>query len=270
MINLRSLMDLLPYYFKEQDTYKVNGKGLLERYLDIFGAYFDNQVVRDISTLDDVIDIDKTPEVYLGYLWEFLGSMPYANPRAIDPDKWKQYFNGFNSDSTIESLSRLWLYRKDYDGDHYTLTPDQVRSLVKYSIALFSIRGTKKFFEVFLRLYGFEAKISNGSTYPKITLEEDDDSDYWGEDVDYWGTDDDYWGSTDSLFDIKTEPTKIDSEWLNLDTDTVDDHTNCTRLVNVNFRLNSDYVYNVSSNEFKRLQDRMFNLIIYFTRRILD
>ena len=164
MINLRSLMDLLPYYFKEQDTYKVNGKGLLERYLDIFGAYFDNQVVRDISTLDDVIDIDKTPEVYLGYLWEFLGSMPYANPRAIDPDKWKQYFNGFNSDSTIESLSRLWLYRKDYDGDHYTLTPDQVRSLVKYSIALFSIRGTKKFFEVFLRLYGFEAKISNGST----------------------------------------------------------------------------------------------------------
>ena len=264
MINLRSLMDLLPYYFKEQDTYKVNGKGLLERYLDIFGAYFDNQVVRDISTLDDVIDIDKTPEVYLGYLWEFLGSMPYANPRAIDPDKWKQYFNGFNSDSTIESLSRLWLYRKDYDGDHYTLTPDQVRSLVKYSIALFSIRGTKKFFEVFLRLYGFEAKISNGSTYPKITLEEDDDSDYWGEDVDYWGTDDDYWGSTDSLFDIKTEPTKIDSEWLNLDTDTVDNHTNCTRLVNVNFRLKSDYVYNVSSNEFKRLQDRMFNLIDMF------
>lgn len=264
MINLRSLMDLLPYYFKEQDTYKVNGKGLLERYLDIFGAYFDNQVVRDISTLDDVIDIDKTPQVYLGYLWEFLGSMPYANPIAIDPDKWKQYFNGFNSDSTIESLSRLWLYRKDYDGDHYTLTPDQVRSLVKYSIALFSIRGTKKFFEVFLRLYGFEAKVSNGSTYPKITLEEDDDSDYWGEDVDYWGTDDDYWGSTDSLFDIKTEPTKIDSEWLNLDTDTVDNHTNCTRLVNVNFRLKSDYVYNVSSNEFKRLQDRMFNLINMF------
>lgn len=264
MINLRSLMDLLPYYFKEQDTYKVNGKGLLERYLDIFGAYFDNQVVRDISTLDDVIDIDKTPEVYLGYLWEFLGSMPYANPRAIDPDKWKQYFNGFNSDSTIQSLSKLWLYRKDFDGDHYTLTTDQVRALVKYSIALFSIRGTRKFFEVLLRLYGFEATISNGSTYPKITLEEDDDSDYWGEDVDYWGTDDDYWGSTDSLFDIKTEPTKIDSEWLNLDTDTVDDHTNCTRLVNVNFRLKSDYVYNVSSNEFKRLQDRMFNLINMF------
>lgn len=263
MINLRSLMDLLPYYFKEQDTYKVNGKGLLERYLDIFGAYFDNQVVRDISTLDDVIDIDKTPEVYLGYLWEFLGSMPYANPKAIDPDKWKQYFNGFDSDSTIESLSKLWLYRKDQDGDHYTLTPDQVRSLIKYSIALFSIRGTKIFFEILLRLYGFEANISNGSTYPKITLE-DDDSDYWGSDVDYWGTDDDYFGSTDSLFDIKTESTKIDSEWLNLDTDTVDNHTNCTRLVNVNFRLKSDYVYNVSSNEFKRLQDRMFNLINMF------
>ena len=257
-------MDLLPYYFKEQDTYKVNGKGLLERYLDIFGTYFDNQVVKDISTLDDIIDIDKTPEVYLGYLWEFLGSMPYANPKAIDPDKWKQYFNGFKSDSTIESLSRLWLYRKDSDGDHYTLTPDQIRSLVKYSIALFSIRGTKKFFEVLLRLYGFEANISNGSTYPKITSEDDDDSDYWGSDVDYFGTDDDYAGSIDSLFNIKTEPTKLDSEWLNLDTDTIDNHTNCTRLVNVNFRLKSSYVYDVSSNEFNRLQDRMFNLINMF------
>ena len=264
MINLRSLMDLLPYYFREQDTYKVNGKGLLERYLDIFGAYFDNQVVRDISTLDDVIDIDKTPEVYLGYLWEFLGSMPYANPRAIDPDKWKQYFNGFNSDSTIQSLSKLWLYRKDSDGDHYTLTTDQVRALVKYSIALFSIRGTRKFFEVLLRLYGFEATISNGSTYPNITVEDDDDSDYYGTDDDYYGTDEDYAGSTDSLFDIKTESTKLDSEWLNLDTDTTDNQTNCTRIVNVNFRLKSSYVYNVSSNEFKRLQDRMFNLIDMF------
>lgn len=264
MINLRSLMDLLPYYFREQDTYKVNGKGLLERYLDIFGAYFDNQVVKNIDTLDDVIDFDNTPEVYLGYLWEFLGSMPYANPTAIDPDKWKQYFNGFNDDTTIEALSKLWIYRKDSDNDHYNLSLDQIRALVKYSIALFSIRGTKKFFEVFLRLYGFEVTINNGSTYPKITVEDDDDSDYWGSDQDYWGIDDDYAGSTDSLFDSKTEITKIDSEWMNLDVDTIDDHSNCTRLVNVNFRLKSDYVYNVSSNEFKRLQDRMFNLINMF------
>lgn len=264
MINLRSLMDLLPYYFKEQDTYKVNGKGLLERYLDIFGTYFDSRVVGDISTLDDIIDVDKTPEVYLGYLWEFLGSMPYANPKAIDPEKWKQYFNGFDSDSTIQSLSRLWLYRKDYDGDHYNLSVDKVRALVKYSIALFSIRGTKKFFEVLLRVYGFDVIIENGSTYPKINVEDDDDSDYYGTDLDYWGTDDDYFGSPDSLFNLRTEKTKLDSEWLNLDTDTTDNHTNCTRIVNVKFTLISHYPYVKNSNEFRRLQDRMFNLLNSF------
>lgn len=264
MVNLRSLMDLLPYYFREQDTYKVDGKGLLERYLDIFGAYFDNDIVKNIDTLDDIIDIDKTPEIYLGYLWEFLGSMPYANPKAIDPDKWKQYFNGFYNNSTIESLSRLWVYRKDYDNDHYNLDINQVRSLVKYSVALFSIRGTKRFFEVLLRLYGFEVTISMGSTYPKTTVEDDDDSDYWGSDTDYYGTDDDYAGSVDSLFDNKTEVTKLDSEWLNLDEGTLDKYTNCNVLVNVNFRLKSDYTYTTRSNEFKRLNDRMFNLINTF------
>ena len=264
MINLRSLMDLLPYYFREQDTYKVNGKGILERYLEIFKDYFDNQIINNIKTLDDIIDFDKTPEIYLGYLWEFLGSMPYANPKAIDPKKWKQYFNGFDNDSTIQALSKLWVYRKDSDSDHYNLDLDQVRALVKYSVALFSIRGTKKFFEVLLRMYGFDVTISNGSTYPITTSEDDDDHDYWGSDTDYWGTNDDYAGSIDSLFNIKTENTKLDSEWLNLDEGTIDNHVNCNKLVNVNFRLRSDYVYNVSSNEFKRLHDRMFNLINMF------
>ena len=266
MINLRSLMNLLPYYFKEQDTYKVNGKGLLERYLDIFGSYFDDQVVSNINTLDDVIDLDKTPELYLGYIWEFLGSMPYANPKAIDPEKWKQYFNGFNDDQVMDSLGRLWLYRKDSDGDHYTLTSDQVRSLVKYSVALFSIRGTEKFFEILLRLYGFEVKkVSN-------TSEDDEDTDYWGMDDDYWGMDDDYFGmddyqsSIDSLFDNKKEITKLDSEWSYLDTDTLDNHYNCTRIINVNFTLSSSdgYIYDVNSSEFKRLHDRLFNLINIF------
>lgn len=257
-------MDLLPYYFKEQDTYKVNGRGLLERYLDIFGVYFDEQVIGNINTLDDIINVDTTPELYLGYLWEFLGSLPYANPKAIDPDKWREYFNGFNSDSTIETMSKLWLYRKDSDGDRYTLTLSQVRALVKYSVALFSIRGTKKFFEVLLKLYGFDVTISNGDTYPDIIVEDDDDHDYYGTDQDYYGTDDDYAGSIDSLFNIKTEPTKLDSEWLNLDEDTIDNHSDCVRLVNLNFKLKSNIVYTVGSNEFIRLQDRMFNLINMF------
>lgn len=31
MINLKNLIDFLPFEFKEQDTYKVDGKGILEK-----------------------------------------------------------------------------------------------------------------------------------------------------------------------------------------------------------------------------------------------
>ena len=34
MINLKNLIDFLPFEFKEQDTYKVDGKGILERFLE--------------------------------------------------------------------------------------------------------------------------------------------------------------------------------------------------------------------------------------------
>ena len=265
MINLRSLMDLLPYYFRDKDTYKVNGKGLLERYIDIFGEYFDNKIVNNIKTLDDILDFDSTPELYLGYLWEFLGSMPYANPKAIDPEKWKQYFNGFSDDSNIESLSRIWVYNKDIDNDHYNLDVDQVRAIVKYSVALFSIRGTKRFFEVLLKLYGFDVVITNGPTYPGIITEDDDDSDYYGSDDNYGGLNDNYGGLDDSIFDSNIEQTKLDSEWLLLDdNNTLDKHSNCNRLVNVYFRLTGNYVYTIGSNEFFRLNDRMFNLINLF------
>lgn len=262
MINLRSLIDILPYYFKEQDTYKVNGKGLLERYLDIFGEYFDNQIVKDIDTLDDILDIDHTPEIYLGYLWEFLGSMPYANPKAIDPNKWKQYFNGFSDDTTIEALSKLWIYRKDSDSAEYSLTIDQIRALVKYSVALFSIRGTKKFFQILLRLYGFEVTISNGSTYPASVLEED--YDFSGTEDNFGGTNDNFGGLPESIFESKLEPTKLDSEWLNLDEGTIDNRENNSVILNVHFRLRSEHIYDSSSSDFLRLQDRMFNLINLF------
>lgn len=35
MINLKNLIDFLPFEYKAQDTYKVNGKGILERFLEI-------------------------------------------------------------------------------------------------------------------------------------------------------------------------------------------------------------------------------------------
>jgi hypothetical protein len=36
--------------------------------------------------------------------------MPYANPHAIDPEKWKILFNGFDSPTTIAALKNYWIY----------------------------------------------------------------------------------------------------------------------------------------------------------------
>ena len=45
--------------FKEQDTYKVDGKGILERFLEICGNYFQEDITKDIDNILDIIDIDK-------------------------------------------------------------------------------------------------------------------------------------------------------------------------------------------------------------------
>lgn len=96
MLNLRKLIDMLPYYYKGADTYKnKEGKGIFERYLEIFGNYFEDQVIEDTSTLQDILDIDSCDELYLNHLWEFLGQMPFAQGPLIDVDKWKVYFDGF-------------------------------------------------------------------------------------------------------------------------------------------------------------------------------
>lgn len=95
MLNLRKLIDMLPYYYKGADTYKnKEGKGIFERYLEIFGNYFEDQVVEDTSTLQDILDIDSCDELYLNHLWEFLGQMPFAQGPIIDVYKWKVYFDG--------------------------------------------------------------------------------------------------------------------------------------------------------------------------------
>ena len=55
MINLKNLIDFLPFEFKEQDTYKVDGKGILERFLEICGNYFQEDITKDIDNILDKI-----------------------------------------------------------------------------------------------------------------------------------------------------------------------------------------------------------------------
>ena len=70
---------LFPYEYKVEDTYKdINGKGILERFIDICSEYFDKEVIPEIDNFTDIIDIDKTPGIFLNYIWEYFGYIPYA------------------------------------------------------------------------------------------------------------------------------------------------------------------------------------------------
>lgn len=129
MTNLKNLIDFLPFEFKEQDTYKVDGKGILERFLEICGNYFQEDITKDIDNILDIIDIDKTQQRYLNYLWEFLGALPFART-----------------------------------GEHKgvpNLSDEQIRTILKYSISLLKIRGSRKFFEILFNMYGLTCTITD-------------------------------------------------------------------------------------------------------------
>ena len=181
-MKLNSLINFLPYEFKDQDTYKVDGKGILERYLEIFGDYFQDIITEDTKNLLDIIDIDTTPAYYLNYLWEFLGELPFANTPDISQETWESYFSGFKDDATMEQLCNQWL---NYRTGILEFDTDTVRKLLKCSIALFKIRGTKQFFEILFRLYGLGLTITdpvNDSTNLWIP---DDHPNYDLEDMNY-------------------------------------------------------------------------------------
>ena len=150
-MNIRNLIDLLPPIFKAQDTYKVNGKGFLERYLEICGNYLTDTITPDIDNILDIIQIDTTPKEYLNYLWEFLGEIPFANIYNIDKGKWDMNYDGTNLNEDI------WLIENNKP---IALNDQTARDLIKYSLSLYKIRGTKKFFDTILRLYGMECTIS--------------------------------------------------------------------------------------------------------------
>lgn len=116
--------NLFPYYYHDYDTYKdENGKGILERFVEVCFEYFDNDIVPEIDNILDNIDVELCQDIYLSYLWEFLGQPPYAN--AIQ--------------STYPN-------------------PDP-RQVLKYAISLYKIRGSELFFKILGRLYNTEITI---------------------------------------------------------------------------------------------------------------
>lgn len=127
-------------YYKDNDTYKdSNGKGILERFISICGEYIDDSIMPDVDNMLDLIDLDRTPEVYLSLLWEYFGYIPYAY--------------GLLNQGTPYTQDNLnnWV-NSNYPTVDY-------RSILKYAISLYKIRCTPDFYAILGRFYNLFIEI---------------------------------------------------------------------------------------------------------------
>lgn len=123
MIDLKHLINYLPYYYKEADSYKDNdGKGILEKFLEICGNYFLKRIKEPVdNTLVKLLKVhEDTDYYYLNLIWHWFGEFPFIN---------------------ITQPSPLNLYG------------DQKTDILRYIISLYKIRGTEKFFQIIFKLW---------------------------------------------------------------------------------------------------------------------
>ena len=75
--------DLLPHYFKSNDNYKdINNKGLLERYLGIFGVEIKDEIIPKLENYLINVDPYQCDEKFLNDISYTLGNPPdiFGNP----------------------------------------------------------------------------------------------------------------------------------------------------------------------------------------------
>lgn len=142
MIDIKHLINYLPFYYKEADTYKdSNGKGLLEHLLEICGTYFTNSIKIPIDNALDNLDISLSQ--FKNLIWSMLGKIPQGNSVQDDP---------------------------------LQLSSEQQENLLRYTNALYHIRGTKTFFESLFNIYNNE---TNQLTLVSVSENETNPSNYW-------------------------------------------------------------------------------------------
>lgn len=207
MINLKSLIDFLPPIFKNTDTYKVEGKGILERFLEVCGEYLEDDITPDIENTLDIIDIKNIDPIYLNYLWELFGEIPFGSNIAIDKDQWDRYYDGTLSKEELTKLSKNWVIPKD---GIISLDETRIRALLKYSLTLLKVRGTKKFFETLFEIYGISCTIS------------------------------DVYGNDEGLY---AKLSKLDTDSAILDNTTTDYVGHCNDCLSIKIDISTNYMY---------------------------
>lgn len=223
-MNLKKLIDFLPYQYKDRDTYKVGGKGILERFLEVCGTYLADVITPDIDNELDLIDFDNVPDMYLNYLWEFLGEIPFAYGVTIDKAKFDKYYNGLKTKEELKALSKVWTVPKS---GPVVLSEEKVRSILKYAITLIKIRGTKRFFVTLFKLYGFDCTVSD----PIETIGNVDGMN-------------NLWFNDKSRYDIQGQQYDMES--------TYDNYIGCNQCVTVNFDISNVHGFADKTGEYFR------------------
>jgi phage tail-like protein len=78
------IFNKLPTYFRRNDSYKdSNDRGLLERYLEIFGDELDQEIIPEIENVLDILDAQIASTRFLTHLSDTLGNPPDIN--IIEP-----------------------------------------------------------------------------------------------------------------------------------------------------------------------------------------
>ena len=143
---------LFPAYFKDNDTYKSSdpedkNQGILERFVNLCSEYFDS--IKDgwdnklpgLRNIWDILDIDKTPDIFLNFFWETLGYIPYAYGVLVEGEEYSRE----NADRWLNTPSGF--------------PKADTRNILKYAISLYKIRCTPTFYEVLGRFYGVRFKL---------------------------------------------------------------------------------------------------------------
>lgn len=147
--------NLFPSYFQENDTYiDAEGKGILQRFIEVCAEYFDNDLMPDIDNMMDILDVDKTSNIFLNYLWQYFDYIPYAYGVIVNNEQ----YNPENIDRWLNNASGF--------------PKADTRAILKYAVSLFKIRGTYDFYKILGRFYGVDIEISEVIKGVNTTLQE--------------------------------------------------------------------------------------------------
>lgn len=120
MVLKNFIFDKLPLYYLQNDSYKdSNNRGLLERFLEIFGIEIDDEISPLIDHYLDLIDPLNVPNKHISNLAYSVGNPP----------------------------------------DMFQNNPDQYKKLLQFIVTLYKIKGTIESYKLFFNIMGFNVTI---------------------------------------------------------------------------------------------------------------